>query len=128
RLHATLERKGRALHPHPPRRMGIRPDLAELHRTSPRPAILRPLLQPTQTTRLTRRASPDQPRSQRLWGLHLDHLASTLRLGPLVHDPGHGLSAGLVASGHVRVDHPGDRAAERWGEQVDPDPIPLVAD
>ena len=66
RLHATLERQGRALHPDAPKRVGLQPRLGRLQRSRPQPAKLHPLLQPQTSTQLTRRPAPDQPRSQRL--------------------------------------------------------------
>ena len=58
RLHAALERQGRALHPDPPERVGLQPQLAHLEQPSPQPAKLHPLLQPQTPTQLTRRPAP----------------------------------------------------------------------
>src|SRR5262249_55930754 len=70
-LHAPLERQGRALHPHPPRRMGLRQRLARLTRPRPLAPKLHPLLQPPTTTQLTRRTATHQPRSQPPWAVQL---------------------------------------------------------
>src|SRR5580765_8388110 len=71
-LHAPLEREGRTLHPDPAPRMGLRTPMPDLQRPRPRPAKLPPLLQPATTAQQPRRATPHQPRSQRLWVRHLD--------------------------------------------------------
>jgi len=57
--------------PHPPRRMGLQPHLAQLERARPQPAKLHPLLQPQATPQLTRRPAPNQPRSQPMWAVQL---------------------------------------------------------
>jgi hypothetical protein len=57
--------KGRESHPHPPRRMGLRPPLAELQAAHASPEIIRPLLQPQAAPQQPRRPATHQPRSQR---------------------------------------------------------------
>jgi len=57
-LHAPLERQSRARHPHPPRRVGLRPLLAQLSTALPSPEIIRPLLQPQAATQQPRRPAP----------------------------------------------------------------------
>src|SRR3954462_16007305 len=51
--------------------MGLRPPLPLLSTPRSRTATLAPLLQPAQTTQLTRRPNPNQPHSQPLWAGHL---------------------------------------------------------
>ena len=53
-LQATHERKGRALHPHSARRLGLRRHLRQLPGTPPRPSRLARLLQSSPTTQLPR--------------------------------------------------------------------------
>jgi hypothetical protein len=66
-LDATLERQSRALHPNAPERVGLCAPLAELEPASQGPVIVRPLLQPPQTSLLATGPATHQPRSQRLW-------------------------------------------------------------
>ena len=61
------QRQGRALPPDDGAGMGLRPALPQLSTPRDRTATLAPLLQPAQTTQLPRRATANQPRSQRLW-------------------------------------------------------------
>jgi transposase InsO family protein len=56
---------------HPARRMGLRPQLAELTPPRPQPPKLPPLLQPQTTTQRHRRPATHQPRPQRLWAVQL---------------------------------------------------------
>jgi hypothetical protein len=71
-LHAALERQGRALPPHPERRMGQITELAHQPPPRPRPGIVPSLLQPPPTPHLTRRPATHQPRSPRPRAGHLD--------------------------------------------------------
>jgi hypothetical protein len=66
-LHATLEREGRALYPDSQEGVGLRPHLADFSRAGSLDAILPSLLQPAQTSQLSRGPAADQPRSQRPW-------------------------------------------------------------
>src|SRR5881394_2741168 len=61
-LHATLERKDRAVLRNPRRRMGARPRLAQQHHPRPRPQLVHPILQPLQATLSRRRQTAHHPR------------------------------------------------------------------
>jgi transposase len=62
----AAKRESRALPPDDGPRVGIRPPLPHTSTPPRRPATLAALLQRAQTPQLTRRPTPDQPRSQRL--------------------------------------------------------------
>ena len=81
RLHAALERQGRALHPDAQARVGLRPLLAELARSLAGLGILRSLLQPAKPPQLAGRPAADQPRSQRAWAGHLGAGERLVRAG-----------------------------------------------
>ena len=68
-LPAPDQRQGRALPPHPRRRMGLRPPLR--HRTPRRPWPLAPHLQPSPRTHRAERPPASQPRHQPLRTEHL---------------------------------------------------------
>ena len=78
-------REGGALHPHPARRLALRRRLPHQQRTRRRPRRLARLVQPAQTTALTRpKTSPHPARrdEQRRWDQHLDHYGVELSSRP----------------------------------------------
>jgi hypothetical protein len=78
-LPAAHQRQGRALPPDDGPRVGLRARLPLTPRPQPGAATLARPLQPPKTTQLTRRPTPDQPRSQRPWVGQLE--ARRLRCG-----------------------------------------------
>jgi transposase len=71
-LPAAHQRQGRALPPDDGARVGVRARLPLPSRTNRRPATLARPLQHDAATQLTRRPTPDQPRSQPPWAGHLE--------------------------------------------------------
>src|SRR5205823_6731403 len=90
-LPATHERQGRALPPDDGARVGLRPPLPLTSTTQPGAATLARPLQPATAAQLARRATADQPRSQRPWVAQLGSTA----LGPRVRTFAHPAFVGV---------------------------------
>src|SRR5205807_1335666 len=75
-LPAAHQRKGGTPPPDDGARVGIRARLPVTPRTRPSPATLAQPLQHSAATQLTRRPTPNQPHSQRLWAGQLEDCLS----------------------------------------------------
>ena len=116
-LPATHERQGRALPPDDGPRMGLRARLPLTSTTQPGAATLAQPLQHHAAPQLTRKPTPDQPRSQRPWAGQL--VANAPRSAPLLVDQPESKHPTRRAHGSEDGDRPRGRQA--------PVRVPVVA-